>query len=81
MKCASYESFFEKIIREIQEDDKSDLFRGLDSKIVKLGILGMCNWIIKWYDEGGSSSPKEIYETFYSMMTGSPAVDSDKKNA
>jgi len=64
-----YETYFEQIIEEIQEDKKSDLLKGLDPKIVKLGILGMCNWTIKWYHESGPLTPEEIYQIFYGIIT------------
>jgi len=79
-KRKEHESFFEKIVIEIQADDKSSLFKGLDPKIVKLGILGMCNWLIKWYDDNGPSTPREIYNTFNSIITGSPIDNKNKGN-
>jgi hypothetical protein len=66
-----YEAYFEKIIRQVQEDKKTDLFKTLDPRLVKLGILGMCNWLIKWYDEDGGSTPEQIYATFCSIITRS----------
>ena len=68
-KRKQYESYFEQIIKEVQADGKSDLFKGLDSTIVKLGILGMCNWIIKWYYEDDRLTPEEIYEILYDLIT------------
>ncbi len=75
-----HESCYEHIIKEIQADDTSNLFKGLDPKIVKLGILGMCNWTIKWYDENGPSEPTEIHDTFYSILTGRPIDDANKQD-
>ncbi len=69
-----YESYFEEIIKRIQRDKKADLFPGLNPRLVKLGILGMCNWLLKWYDGSGRSTPEEIYATFYSMITRSPSA-------
>lgn len=68
-KRKQYEAYFEQIIKEVQSDSKSNLFKGLDSTIVKLGILGMCNWIIKWYYEDGRLTPEEIFEILYSLIT------------
>ena len=64
-----YGKHFEKIIKEVQADDKSNLFKELDSNIITLGILGMCNWIIKWYREDGPLTPKEISDIFFKMIT------------
>ena len=67
-----YEAYFEEIIRQVQKDGKSGLFKGLDPRIVKLGILGMCNWIIVWYKEEGPSTPDEIYDAFRAIITEGP---------
>jgi AcrR family transcriptional regulator len=64
-----YGKHFEKIIREVQADEKSSLFKGIDQKIITLGILGMCNWIIKWYRKDGPLTPKEISDIFFKMIT------------
>jgi hypothetical protein len=75
-----YETYFEEIIMQVQKDKKTDLFKGLNPKIVKLGVLGMCNWLIKWYDENGGSTPLEIYETLYSLLTRKPCGDPAKSS-
>ena len=77
-KRKQYEMYFEKIIQEAQAEENSHLFKGLSSKVVNLGILGMCNWIIKWYQENGDLTPREIYQTFYSIMTNISLKDLNK---
>ena len=64
-----YGQHFENIIKEVQADPESNLFKGLDPKIVNLGILGMCNWLIKWYRKDGPLNPKEISDIFFKMLT------------
>lgn len=68
-KRKQYGKRFEKIIQEIQGDNGSSLFKDLNFKIVNLGILGMCNWIINWYKKDGPLGPKEISEIFFSVLT------------
>jgi len=68
-KRKQYGKRFEKIIQEIQGHNGSALFKDLNFKIVNLGILGMCNWIINWYKEDGPLGPKEISEIFFSVLT------------
>ena len=75
-KRKQYELLFENIIWEVQTDKKSPLFEGLDSKIVTLAILGMCNWIIKWYNDSGPLKPNEIFQIFYSILTKTKITDS-----
>jgi len=68
-KRKQYGKRFEKIIQEIQGHNGSTLFKNLNFKIVNLGILGMCNWIINWYKADGPLGPKEISEIFFSVLT------------
>jgi AcrR family transcriptional regulator len=68
-KRKQYGKRFEKIIQEIQGHNGPALFKDLNFKIVNLGILGMCNWIINWYKEDGPLGPKEISEIFFSVLT------------
>lgn len=63
-----YESCFEKIVNEIKQSD-SNFFNGLDTKIVNFGILGMCNWVAKWYKTSGAFDIEEIADTFFRMLT------------
>lgn len=62
-----YASRFEQIINEIKESDDR-YFKGLDTKIVNFGILGMCNWVAKWYKESGPCSTRDIADVFYRMI-------------
>ena len=61
-----YERLFEMIVKEVQREGP---LKGLNSKIVTFGIVGMSNWLIHWYKEGPSYlSPQEIAETFYRSL-------------
>jgi AcrR family transcriptional regulator len=57
---------YEKLWRRlISEGIRSGEFRaGLDEAMVARGILGMCNWMGKWYRKDGQSSPYQIAELF-----------------
>ncbi len=63
-----YSSYFEHIINEIKKSDEH-CFRGLNTKIVNFGILGMCNWVAKWFKESGDFKTREIADIFYKMIT------------
>lgn len=65
-----YVACFQKLIEEVQESE-SGYFKGLDSKIVALGILGMCNWVAKWYKDDGPFDIEYIAEVFFKMITQS----------
>jgi AcrR family transcriptional regulator len=56
---------YEEIIQQILEDGiRAGQFRPCDVKIVSFAILGMCNWIYRWYSEQGRLTPEEIARVF-----------------
>ncbi len=56
---------YEKIVRGIIEEGvKRGEFRKLNPKIVSFALLGMMNWMMKWYSEDGELSPCEIAKIF-----------------
>lgn len=67
-KRKEYESYFEEIVREVQADSTTALFKGVDTKVAMLAVLGMMNWILKWYRPDGRLKPEEIFEAFYRIL-------------
>lgn len=63
-KRKKYEKDFEKIIREMKG---KGYFNGLDTRIVTFGVLGMLNWVTKWYKKGGLLTISEVAKVFYRM--------------
>lgn len=63
-KRKKYERGFEKIIIEMKA---KEYFNGLDTKIVTYGLLGMLNWVTKWYKKDGPLAMSDIAEIFYRM--------------
>jgi AcrR family transcriptional regulator len=64
-KRENYEKEFMKIVLEMKSKGH---FRGLDPRIVTLGLLGMLNWAVKWYRRNGALSLPEISNIFYRMI-------------
>ncbi len=65
-KRKRYELTFRNLIKELQ---KVGIFKNLDTRIVTMGILGMCNWMVVWYrKKPGNLSPQEIAKIFYKML-------------
>ena len=62
-----YASRFEQIIKEIKDSDDR-YFNGLDTKIVNFGILGMCNWVAKWFKKSGPFRITDIADIFYKLI-------------
>jgi AcrR family transcriptional regulator len=57
-----YERCWQQILRE---GVKSGAFRpDLDVQVVSYGLLGMLNWLYKWYDPRGRLDVREIAEQF-----------------
>ncbi|WP_319432321.1 TetR/AcrR family transcriptional regulator [Mycobacterium sp. RTGN5] len=53
----------------IEEGITTEVFRSdLDPRMVMLGVLGMHNWIYRWYVPGGRRSLTEIGDVFAEMI-------------
>lgn len=63
-----YERFWQQILREGM---KAGEFRpDLDVQVVSYGLLGMLNWLYKWYDPSGRLSVREVADQFSSLALG-----------
>ena len=60
-----YNSRFVELVRRGQEQGK--LIDGEPWLIVN-GILGMCNWLYRWYDTDHVSGPQQIKQVFLRMI-------------
>ena len=63
-----YALLFQQIIEEFKKSHPRK-FKALDSKIITFGILGMCNWVVKWYKGAERYNIREIANIFYQMIT------------
>jgi TetR/AcrR family transcriptional regulator, cholesterol catabolism regulator len=55
-------------IELIREGQKAGEFRpDLDPKLVAFGLLGMCNWVSRWYDPGKSAQIADVTSTFFAI--------------
>jgi AcrR family transcriptional regulator len=52
-----YDQFLEQLIRDGVEQD---IFRKVDVKMAAYSILGMLNWLYRWYTVDGRLAPPEI---------------------
>jgi len=76
-KRKNYEKEFMKIILEMKSKGH---FKGLNPKIVTLGLLGMLNWSVKWYRKNGPLSLVEISNIFYRIINLHPQDESPNIN-
>lgn len=61
-----YERLMDKIIAEGRASGQ--LRADLDSRIMCYAILGMCNWMHKWYRRGGRLAAREIADEYVSLL-------------
>lgn len=62
---------YEAVIQRILEEGiQAGQFRPCDVKTVSFAILGMCNWIYRWYDTQGRLSEEEIARVFTDLILG-----------
>jgi TetR/AcrR family transcriptional regulator, cholesterol catabolism regulator len=60
-----YNSRFVELVRRAQEQDK--IIPG-EPWIIVNGILGMCNWLYRWYDTDEISDPEQVKQIFLRML-------------
>src|SRR5262249_8228586 len=68
-----YERCWQQILRE---GVKSGEFRAdFDVQVVSYGLLGMLNWLYKWYEPGGRLSVREVADQLSTLALAGLAVD------
>jgi hypothetical protein len=56
-------------IKLIREGQTSGSFQSSQNpKLVAYGVLGMCNWLSRWYDPGKDIPVTEVIDTYFSMI-------------
>ncbi len=60
---------YNHIIEKILEEGMAlGLFRKADPKLQAFGIIGMCNWIYKWYKPESGYTPRQITDHFINLL-------------
>ena len=54
----------------VVEGARRGVFRDLPPRLVVFGLLGMLNWLYKWYDPNGRWGAEEISAAFLSLVEG-----------
>jgi AcrR family transcriptional regulator len=65
-KFKDYTSLWDKLIGEAVA--RKVIGPGIDPKILVWAILGMCNWVYKWYSREGRLTNPEIAGIFYRII-------------
>jgi AcrR family transcriptional regulator len=59
------------VMKIIEEGIEQGVFQPVDSRLQAYAILGMCNWIYKWYKpEREFCSPEQIADHFIALLEG-----------
>jgi TetR/AcrR family transcriptional regulator, cholesterol catabolism regulator len=62
---------YDRLVRKVYEEGvESGVFKDIPSGIAIAGILGMCNWLYRWYDSKGKATATEIAAHYVDMLTG-----------
>ena len=61
----TYAQLFHQILRDGMASGE---FRPMDTRIVMLGMIGMCNYLFRWYREDGRLSPDQIADELMEMV-------------
>lgn len=63
------DAYGKTLLAIVEQGIVSGVFRNdLDPRLVMLGILGMHNWIHRWYVPGGRNSLTEIGDAFVALV-------------
>jgi TetR/AcrR family transcriptional regulator, cholesterol catabolism regulator len=75
----SYETMWTEIIADGQR--KGDFSRVGDPKMLAFAILGMCNWLARWYDSKKSIGVDELVATYFGMIAHGLLSDTARDKA
>ena len=68
--AAQKDRYDKEVERIVQEGIRSGVFRDVPARLVVFGLLGMMNWVHKWYNPAGRWGAEEISAAFLSLIEG-----------
>jgi AcrR family transcriptional regulator len=71
---AHYSYLFHEILRD---GVAAGEFRHMDTRIVMLGMIGMCNYLFRWYRPDGRLTPDQIADELIEMVMRGVATHPD----
>ena len=63
----SYEQLWTTLIADGQSSGEFNIAG--DPKMVSFGILGMCNWLSRWYKPDGKTSIEQLIDTYFKLVS------------
>jgi AcrR family transcriptional regulator len=68
--AAQKDRYDKGVERIVQEGIRAGVFRDVPPRLVVFGLLGMVNWVHKWYNPSGRWGAEEISAAFLSLIEG-----------
>ncbi len=68
--AAQKDRYDKGVERIVQQGIRSGVFRDVPARLVVFGLLGMMNWVHKWYNPAGRWGAEEISAAFLSLIEG-----------
>ncbi len=60
---------YEMLVRGVIRNGKENgVFRNVDEKMTGFALLGMINWIVRWYSPSGEKSPEDIAQLWIDLF-------------
>ncbi len=63
--------------RIIHEGVESGAFRTTDETVVTFALLGVQNWLVTWYQDGGRLRPRQLADQFSALFLNGLSANSD----
>jgi AcrR family transcriptional regulator len=73
--------FQDRYIKIIREGQAAGVFRELDPRLAVYGILGMCNWVYRWYRAELGFSLEQITSVFTNLILDGILLEGAKPKA
>ncbi|HSL48940.1 MAG TPA: TetR/AcrR family transcriptional regulator [Candidatus Deferrimicrobiaceae bacterium] len=68
--AAQKDRYDKGVERIVAEGVRAGIFRDVPPRLVVFGVLGMVNWVHKWYNPAGRWGAEEISSAFLSLIEG-----------
>jgi TetR/AcrR family transcriptional regulator, cholesterol catabolism regulator len=65
---AQTERYVDLMVGIIERGIREEAFRPVDPRMTVLGLIGMCNWMVRWYRPDGRLTPDQIAEHFFDLV-------------
>ena len=65
---AQTEHYVDLMVGIVERGIREGAFRPVDSRMTVLALIGMCNWMARWYRTDGRLTPDEIADHFADLL-------------